>query len=79
MAGEQIICDRVATCGFRVHGTYFAEKKQFQAGVCPRCGGPVRVVKPFTDDRVPGATIETDRSKGAAYGTIKFEPVEESV
>ncbi len=79
MPGEQLICDRTESCGFRVHGTYFAEKKQFQAGVCPRCGGPVRIVKPYTDERVNGATIETDRSKGASYGNITLKPVKESV
>ena len=71
MAGEHIICDRTETCGFRVHGTYFAEKKHFSAGVCPRCGGPVRIVKPYTDDRIVGATIGTDRNN-TSYGVIKL-------
>ena len=56
----QIICDRTATCGFRVHESYFEEKKQFMPGVCPRCGGPLRIVKAFTDTIIPGATMDFD-------------------
>ncbi len=70
MAGEkgvQIICDRTDSCGFRVHERYFSEKKQFMPGVCPRCGGPLRIVDAYTDNKIEGATMEMDvdsRSRG---------------
>ena len=63
----QVICDRVATCGFRVHEYYFAQKPQFTPGICPRCGGPLRIVKAFTDEKIVGATMDLDidsRSRG---------------
>jgi len=57
----QIICDRTGTCGFRVHERYFLEKEQFSPGVCPRCGGPLRIVNDYTDEKVPGAVMNLDQ------------------
>lgn len=52
---------RCLKCAFRVHDTYFIEKKdRFAPGICPNCGSPIYVVDPYTDDPVPGAKLETD-------------------
>lgn len=44
-------------CGFLAAGDYFEEKTRFTPGVCPRCSGRVVVVAPFTQDPVPGASL----------------------
>tara|TARA_Y100000034_G_scaffold100070_1_gene123215 strand:- start:219 stop:437 length:219 start_codon:yes stop_codon:yes gene_type:complete len=55
MASVEIVC--AAKDGFRVHERYFVDKPRFAPGVCPRCGGPVHVVKPATYTRVEGAAV----------------------
>jgi len=54
-----VVCSR-DVCGFRVHERYFEEKQRFPAGVCPRCGAPILVVKPYTRVVVNGATMRVD-------------------
>ena len=63
----QLICER--NCGFRVHERYFVQKKRFQAGICPRCAGPIGVVEDFTDTRIPGLRIISDPTQGN-YGEV---------
>lgn len=63
----QIECQRL--CGFRVHARYFEQKQRFTAGLCPRCGAPVRIVEAFTDNVQPKLSIQTKRDSGE-YGRI---------
>lgn len=54
-------------CGFIVGQHYFEAKKQFPAGLCPRCGAPVNVVYAYTEDVVPGVEMV---KHGPNAGTI---------
>ncbi len=55
----ELICAQhsLGRCGFRVHQRYFIEKTRFSPGICPRCGNPVKVVTPGTNDIVPGMMV----------------------
>lgn len=55
-------CGADRPCGFLVNDNYFEEKKQFVPGVCPRCGGPIVLVAPYTAQLV--ATHEMDMQTG---------------
>jgi len=57
-------------CGFVVNDRYFETKPQFSPGLCARCGAPVELVKPYTQE-VDGRFF-MDR-------TGRVKPVEEMV
>lgn len=45
---HHIRCSR-STCGFVVGDTYMVEKPRFNPGICPVCGGVLKVVEPYTE------------------------------
>jgi len=48
------------TCGFVVGDSYFSEKHRFVPGICPRCGGVVEVVEPYTTTKSRTHTLQVD-------------------
>lgn len=63
---------RCRTCAFLVHDQYFADKKRFQAGICPNDAGVVEVVQPFTSTVVRGVHVETNPESNR-YGHVVEE------
>lgn len=70
----QVICGRITPCGFRVGPRYFVEKRhKFVPGICPRCGGPLSIVKAFTDTLAPGYVMVVDPQSpdaGAVFPSV---------
>lgn len=57
------------TCGFVVGETYFTEKTRFTPGICPRCGGVVQVVNPYTTQLSATHILQID-PRERAYGRV---------
>ena len=52
----EVICSD-SDCGFRVGDRYFAQKRRFTAGVCPRCARNVRIVDSSNLETITGAQM----------------------
>lgn len=66
---RQLICGRVPKCSFRAEDRYFIEKTRFAPGICPNCGGPINIVRAFTDDVIAGlrmALVDTQNEMAGA-------------
>lgn len=57
------------TCGFVVGDTYFTEKRRFVPGICPRCGGVVEVVDPFTTTKSLTHALQVD-PRDKSFGRV---------
>ena len=59
-----IICGASPRCGFRVHQDYFREKTRFMPGICPSCGGPIRIVDAYTERVAVGMSMKLSGEPG---------------
>ena len=57
---RQIVCGQPVPCGFRVSHNYFATKRRFYPGICPRCGGTTAVVEHNSNTVVVSAHVGAD-------------------
>lgn len=74
-----VVCVNVGlTCTFRVNENYSEAKTQFPAGVCPRCGAPVRVEEPYTGRILP-MHIDIDPRSRTYRQVVPNQPALEEV
>jgi len=59
---HHIRCTR-ETCAFVVHDRYFADKVKFTPGICPNCGGVLKVTDPFVMEESLTHVLQTNPRK----------------